>query len=134
MVSLVTTPCVFLPELNLGAIERVFPKFPKIVICIKNHCVWTQNISIGDEDIMPLIGKVEEFQENDDWIEYTERLDQYFLANEITNNEKKRAVLLSTCGVKTYKLIRNLVSPGKPRDKTFAELVNIVKNHLNLRP
>lgn len=134
MVSLVTTPCVFLPELNLGVIERVFPKFPKIVICIKNHCVWTQNISIGDEDIMALIGKVEEFQENDDWIEYTERLDQYFLANEITNNEKKRAVLLSTCGAKTYKLIRNLVSPGKPRDKTFAELVNIVKNHLNLRP
>ena len=42
--------------------------------------------------------------------------------------------LPSSCGVKTFKLIRNLVSPEKPIDKTFAELVNIVKNHLNPRP
>ena len=83
---------------------------------------------------MALIGKVEEFQENDNWIEYTERLEHYFTANEITDAGKKRAVLLSSCRAKTYKLIRNLVPPGKPTDKTFAELVNIVKNHLNPRP
>ena len=82
---------------------------------------------------MALIGKVEEFQENDNWIEYAERLEDYFTANEITDNGKKRAVLLSSCGAKTYKLIRNLVAPGKPTDKSFAELVNIVKNHLNSR-
>ena len=76
---------------------------------------------------MALIGKVEELQENDNWIEYTERLDQSFLANKITDKGKKQVVLVSSFGVKTYKLIRNLVSPGKPSDKTFAELVNIVK-------
>ena len=92
-----------------------------------------ENITFGDEDIMALIGKVEEFQENDNWIEYAERLEDYFTANEITDNGKKRAVLLSSCGAKTYKLIRNLVAPGKPTDKSFAELVNIVKNHLNSR-
>ena len=70
---------------------------------------------------------MEEFQENDNWIEYTEGLDQSFLANEITDKGKKQVVLVSSFGVKTYKLIRNLVSPGKPSDKTFAELVNIVK-------
>ena len=91
-------------------------------------------ITFGDEDIMALIGKVEEFQENDNWIEYAERLEHYFTANEITDNGKKRAVLLSSCGAKTYKLIRNLVAPGKPTDKSFAELVNIFKNHLNSRP
>lgn len=56
---------------------------------------------------MALIGKIEEYNENDSWIEYTERLEQYFAANEITDNSKKRAVLLSVCGAKTYKLIRN---------------------------
>ena len=93
-----------------------------------------ENITFGDEDIMASIGKVEEFQENDNWIEYAERLEHYFTANEITDNGKKRAVLLSSCGAKTYKLIRNLVAPGKPTDKSFAELINIVKNHLNPRP
>ena len=67
---------------------------------------------------MALIGKVEEFQENDYWREYTERLG-HFTANEITDAGKKRAVLLSSCGAKTYKLIRNLVSPGKPTDKNL---------------
>ena len=85
---------------------------------------------------MALIGKIEEYDEKERWIEYTERLEQYFTANEITDNGKKRVVLLSVCGAKTYmyKLIRNLVNPRKPTDKLFAELVNLVKNHLNPRP
>jgi len=90
-----------------------------------------ENITSGDKDIMALIGKVEEFQENDNWIKYTEPLEHYFTANEITDNGKKREVLLSSCGAKMYKLIRNLVAPGKPTDKSFAKLVNVVKNHLN---
>ena len=61
-------------------------------------------------------------------------MEQYFVANEITDNGKKRAVLLSVCGAKLYKLIRNLVNPRKRTDKSFSELVNLVKNHLNPRP
>ena len=83
---------------------------------------------------MALIVKIEEFNENDSWVEYTERVKQYFAVNEITDNHKKRAILLSVCGAKTYKLIRNLVNPRKPPDKSFAELVTLVKNHLNPRP
>ena len=63
--------------------------------------MWTQNISIGDENIMALTGKVVEFQENHNWIEYTGRLDEYFLANEITDNGTKRVVLFSSRGAKT---------------------------------
>ena len=83
---------------------------------------------------MALIGKIEEYNENDSWIEHTKRLEHYFARNEITDNNKRRAVLLSACGAKTYKLIRNLVNPRKPTDKSFTELVNLVKNHLNPRP
>ena len=50
---------------------------------------------------MALTGKVVEFQENHNWIEYTGRLDEYFLANEITDNGTKPVVLFSYCGAKT---------------------------------
>ena len=61
---------------------------------------------------MTLIGKIEEYNENDSWMEYNKRLEHYLVANEITDNNKKRAVLLSVRGTKTYKLIRNLVNQG----------------------
>ncbi len=44
------------------------------------------------------------------------------------------AVLLSVCGAPTYKLIRNLVVPAKPADKTYKELVELVQKHHNPTP
>ena len=73
-------------------------------VCVEFTVVKRGNITFGDEDIIVLISKVEEFKKNNNWIEYTERLEYYFTANEITDNEMKRAVLLSSCGAKTYKL------------------------------
>lgn len=40
--------------------------------------------------------------------QYEERLVDLFFANEITDEAKKRSILLSGCGAKTYKLIRRL--------------------------
>ena len=99
----------------------------------------TQNTTLVTrivQEAMALIGKIEEYDKKESWTEYTERLEQYmyFAANEITDRDKKRAVLLSVCRVKTYKPIKNLVNPRKPTDKSFEELVNLVKNHLNPRP
>ena len=51
-------------------------------------------------------------------------------ANNITNEEQRRAVFLSTCGALTYQLIRSLVAPSKPTDKALDELYGIVKEHL----
>ena len=59
-------------------------------------------------------GKVEQFHVGqEDWESYKERLQQYFVANSIAEAEKQRAILLSTCGQSTYKVIRNLVVPNK---------------------
>lgn len=38
------------------------------------------------------------------------------------------------CGASTYELIRSLVAPNKPTDKTLAELTKLVKDHLAPRP
>ncbi|VDI55683.1 Hypothetical predicted protein [Mytilus galloprovincialis] len=79
-------------------------------------------------------GRIEEFNDKGDWIEYTERLDHYFEANEINNADKKRAILLSACGQRTYKLIRTLCAPTKPKDKTFKDIVDLVKTHQHPKP
>ena len=65
-------------------------------------------------------GSVGEFNpDREDWISYTERLTQYFVANGISAEEgdKRKAILLSSCGAATYQLIRNLAAPNKPANR-----------------
>lgn len=71
---------------------------------------------------------------SEDWRAYVERLDQYFVANVIIDGDRQRAVLLTVCGSGTYQLIRDLVSPAKPAEKTYAELVELVTKHYSPRP
>ena len=52
------------------------------------------------------------------WMTYVERLQQYLAANKIEDADQRRAVLLSVCGPATYRLIRSLVSPKKPCNRT----------------
>ena len=51
---------------------------------------------------MAVYGKIDEFNaECEDWMQYTERLTQYFIANKISDNDQRRAILLSVIGSKT---------------------------------
>ncbi|KAL5479657.1 hypothetical protein EMCRGX_G023208 [Ephydatia muelleri] len=82
---------------------------------------------------MALLGTVGPFDPAvDDWVVYCERLEQFFQANGVATAEKQRAVLLSVCGSSTYLLIRNLVSPEMPTDKTYVQLVKM-RFHFNSR-
>ena len=75
-------------------------------------------------------GSVGEFDSSKEtWPSYTERLEQYFIANDLTDEGKKKAVFLSNCGATTYQLIRDLVAPGKPTDKSLSDLFALVLNH-----
>ena len=72
------------------------------------------------------IGKIHPFRPGqDDWTMYVERLGHLFVAYGITTAEKKRAILLSVIGDDTYKLLSSLLSPDKPGDKSFDELVAV---------
>ena len=44
----------------------------------------------------------------DDWVEYTERLESYFVANDITDVAKRRAIPLNAVGPTTYCLIKTV--------------------------
>lgn len=80
---------------------------------------------------MVLLSNLGPFNQSvEQWPEYCERVELHLIANGVDNAERKRAVLLGSCGASTYHLIRRLVSPNKPTDKTFHEIVKLVKDHL----
>ena len=84
---------------------------------------------------MAVYGKIDEFNaECEDWMQYTERLTQYFIANKITDNDQRRVILLSVIGSKTYGLLRSLVTPDKPADKSYEDIVDLLKKHFNPKP
>ena len=77
------------------------------------------------------LGKLEEFDliSGDDCIQYVERMEFYFLANGVTETDKQRAILLSSTGAQAYKILRNFISPSTPMEKSFKQMVEVMKKH-----
>jgi hypothetical protein len=65
----------------------------------------------------------------EDWLAYTERMQQYFAANDVKNADKQCAILLSAVGASTYQLINSLLASNKPSERSFDELVKLVQDH-----
>ena len=75
------------------------------------------------------IGTIGEFQpENETIAAYLERVALFFEVNSIAD-EKKVSWLLNVMGAKTYSLLRTLVAPSQPKEKTMEELVAVLKQH-----
>ncbi|XP_041961667.1 uncharacterized protein K02A2.6-like [Alosa sapidissima] len=84
---------------------------------------------------MATIGTLAAFDvKNQTWEEYCEIMEQFFAANQISDRDRQRAVLISVVGPTTYSLMRSLVSPDKPKDKTYQQLVALLKNHFHPKP
>ena len=80
-------------------------------------------------------GQVTEFSGNaDDWEAYVKQLESYFVANDITTAAKKRAILLSSCGIAAYKTIRSAVAPTKPTEVDYKDLIQKVQDHYTPTP
>ena len=80
------------------------------------------------------IGKIDAFDEaNEDWSTYVERVEQFFIANDIAE-DKQVSAILSLMGNKTYGLLRNLCAPAKPASKSLTQIVQILQKHLSPKP
>ena len=67
-------------------------------------------------------GKLNKFNsKTEPWKNYVERLEFYFAANEITDADIKKAILLSAFGPETYHLCRSLCSPQSPSEKSYEQ-------------
>ena len=94
---------------------------------------------------MSSIGHMDVYRCGDDLDDYVERLEQYFIANEIGSlaagvddtaearesaQRKKVATFLTLVGPEAYRLLKSLLSPAIPASKTFPELIEVLGNHL----
>ena len=57
----------------------------------------------------------------------------YFLQQmiQLTDEAKKEVMLLCCCESATYRIFKGLAAPAKPADKTFSDLVSLIKDHQN---
>ena len=64
---------------------------------------------------------------------YLERVELYFMANSVPEGKQVPALLMSI-GPKNYSIIQGLVAPDTPKEKTFDELVVVLKSHFQPKP
>lgn len=76
------------------------------------------------------LGHLREFDFNSNvWSLFKPRLENYFLANEIVQEEKKRAILLNTLSEESYQLVFNLCMPDNPESTSYVALIKIINEH-----
>ncbi|XP_049887090.1 uncharacterized protein LOC126381677 [Pectinophora gossypiella] len=80
------------------------------------------------------VGKIGEFDvHSKDWKLYVERLEQYFVVNGV-KTELQVPTLITIMGAESYELLVNLCTPGKPKNKTFEQISEIIEKHLQPKP
>lgn len=72
--------------------------------------------------------------EKDKWSIFVERLEFQFLSRDITDDKKKAAMLLTSMDEDVFEFMRDLCAPIKLNAKKFAELVDLMTNHLDPKP
>ena len=83
---------------------------------------------------MTTIGKIESFDgTKENWETYVERVELFFLANDI-DDDHKVPTLVSLIGGKTYTLLKDLLAPEKPATKSFQQIVTTLQEHLSAKP
>ena len=80
------------------------------------------------------LGRMQDFEPETESISaYLERLKLFFEANDVPD-AKKVSVLLTVVGKKTYSLLRNLVAPVSPKDKSLKDLIEVLEAHFEPKP
>ena len=70
----------------------------------------------------------------EDWSSYEERFQLYFTANELKDDNKQRAIFLTTCGPATYRLFKSLAAPKKLSEVMLKELWELAVAHFHPQP
>lgn len=78
-----------------------------------------------------LLGSLQTFDHKTSNISvFKERIAQFFIANKITDEERKKAILLNTFSEDTYVLVRNLCVPELPENVSYDNLLKLLVSNL----
>lgn len=76
------------------------------------------------------VGRFEAFDpEKLSWDSYAERLDQFFIANDVVDDRKKRALLITSLSMEQYRLLTNFFAPDSPTTTDFETLCDRLRQH-----
>lgn len=73
-------------------------------------------------------------EDTDKWHAYLVKVDAYFEANEVTDDAKKRALLVAALGSKTVEILCGRVAPRKPSSLSYEEVVSTLNEHYDPSP
>lgn len=66
----------------------------------------------------------------DDWEQFVERVEFYFEAKGITNEDKKRAIFLTKIDAEAYAVVKKVCAPEKPKDVTLVDIIKKVTEYV----
>ena len=79
---------------------------------------------------MTLLGSIASFDlKTNNITGYIERVEQYFIVDDVTDEKKQTAIFLTVIGNETYSLLRNLLAPESPSEKTVKTLSETLIDH-----
>ncbi|XP_075739747.1 uncharacterized protein LOC142785177 [Rhipicephalus microplus] len=73
-------------------------------------------------------------EETDKWQAYLVKIDAYFEANEVTDDAKKRALLVAALGSRTVEILCGRIAPQKPSSLSYEEVVSTLNEHYDPSP
>lgn len=84
---------------------------------------------------MASFGRFEPFTEegDEDFDSYAERFEHYVRATQVSE-DLKVSVFVTAIGKQAYRTLKNLLAPTKPEEKTYDELLQILKGHYSPKP
>lgn len=69
------------------------------------------------------------FELSDDWKIYQGRLDQFFIAYNVTDEKRQAAILQTAISNDVYRILTNLCFPNAPSSKSYKQLCELLAKH-----
>ncbi|KAL1419586.1 hypothetical protein MTO96_025249 [Rhipicephalus appendiculatus] len=66
---------------------------------------------------------------DEDFNSYVERFEHYWKVTQMEDSGLKKSAFITALGKRPYRTLKDLLLPAKPDDKSFEDLVSVLKEH-----